>query len=195
MEGCRFSPDRENGILNAYLRCYRWRSQRQRILYKAFWKASLIFHQNCVYTRKQTKKEVCCLNPPRSLSLTHTHICSVLYFWSPFTHSFFFHFTVSPTSPIPTLHFCSLTFHHHRFSDCLCKFIKLCFGILFLMDPFCFLCGVVYFTVFKFYKASGQSINRYSIRSSTSILFYYYCFSLKFFDQCFYFNNRPNDDV
>lgn len=56
MEGCRFPPDRENGILNAYLRCYRWRSQRQRILYKAFWKAPLIFHQNCVYTRKTNKK-------------------------------------------------------------------------------------------------------------------------------------------
>lgn len=107
MEGCRFPSDRENGILNAYLRCYRWRSQRQRILYKAFWKAPLIFHQNCVYARKQTKKEVCSLNPPRSLSLTHTHICSVLYFWSLFTHSFF-HFTVSPTSPSPTLDFCSL---------------------------------------------------------------------------------------
>ena len=83
MEGCRFPPDRESGILNAYLRCYRWRSQRQRILYKAFWKAPLIFHQNCVYTRKQTKKEVCRLNPPCSLSLSHTHththlLCSVL---------------------------------------------------------------------------------------------------------------------
>lgn len=73
MEGCRFPPDRESGILNAYLRCYRWRSQRQRILYKAFWKAPLIFHQNCVYTRKQTKKEVCRLNPPCSFSLTHAH--------------------------------------------------------------------------------------------------------------------------
>lgn len=79
MEGCRFPPDRANGILNAYLRCYRWRSQRQRILYKVFWKAPLIFHQNCVYTRKQTKKEVCRLNPPRSLSLTHTSaLCSIL---------------------------------------------------------------------------------------------------------------------
>lgn len=73
MEGCRFSPDRDSGIVNAYLRCYRWRSQRQRILYKAFWKAPLIFHQNCIYARKQTKKEVCRLNPPYSLSLTHSH--------------------------------------------------------------------------------------------------------------------------
>lgn len=79
MEGCRFSEDRKSGILNAYLRCYRWRSQRQRILYKVFWKAALIFNQNCVYTRKQTKKEVCRLNPHCSLSLTHSHTCFVLY--------------------------------------------------------------------------------------------------------------------
>lgn len=78
LEGCWFPYDRESGILNAYLRCYRWRSQRQRILYKAFWKAPLIFHQNCVYTRKQTKKEVCRLNPPAvSHSLTHL-LCSIL---------------------------------------------------------------------------------------------------------------------
>lgn len=86
MEGYRLPPDGENGILNAYLRCYRWRSQRQRILYTAFWKAPLIFHQNCVYTRKQTKKEVCRLNPPCRLSLTRVHICSVLHFWSHFSH-------------------------------------------------------------------------------------------------------------
>lgn len=111
MEGCWFPPDRENGILNAYLRCYRWRSQRQRILYKAFWKAPLIFHQNCVYTRKQTKKEVCCLNPLCSFSLTHTHTSALFYTSDPFSLTLFFHFTVSPTSPSPTLHFCSLTLH------------------------------------------------------------------------------------
>ena len=124
MEGCRFPPDRESGILNAYLRCYRWRSQRQRILYKAFWKAPLIFHQNCVYTRKQTKKEVCRLNPPCSFSLTHahththTHTCSVLYFWSLFTHSSFL-FTVSPPPAQPGTTFCSLAF---------------CFALTFLLD-------------------------------------------------------------
>lgn len=79
MEGCRFPRD---SILNVYLRCYRWRSQRQKILYKAFWKAQLIFHQICIYTRKQTKKEVCHLNPPCSLSLTQTQSGSILYFWS-----------------------------------------------------------------------------------------------------------------
>lgn len=113
MEGCRFSPDRDSGIVNAYLRCYRWRSQRQRILYKAFWKAPLIFHQNCIYTRKQTKKEVCRLNPPYSLSLTHshthaqTHICSFPDFWSLFTQSSFLSI-VSP--PWTSATFCSLTF-------------------------------------------------------------------------------------
>lgn len=48
--------------------------------YKTFWKAPLIFHQNCVYARKQTKKEVCRRNPPWSLSLTQTQTCSLVRF-------------------------------------------------------------------------------------------------------------------
>lgn len=98
-ESCRFPRD---SIPNAYLRCYRWRSQRQRVPYKTFWKAPLIFHQNCVYARKQTKKEVCRLNPPWSLSLTQTQTCSLLCFnFSPYC------FTLKPNLGFIFPTFCS----------------------------------------------------------------------------------------
>lgn len=110
MEGCRFPPDRESGILNAYLRCYRWRSQRQRILYKAFWKAPLIFHQNCVYTRKQTKKEVCRLNPPSSFSLTRTHTPALFCTSDPSSLTLPFSLLFHPSLHSPALHFVLLLF-------------------------------------------------------------------------------------
>lgn len=81
-QGCWFPADRQSSILNAYRRCCRWRSRRQRSFYQAVGKAPLIFHQNHVYARKQTKKEVCRLNLPCSLSVTHTHVCSRLLIFS-----------------------------------------------------------------------------------------------------------------
>lgn len=138
MEGCRFPPDRENGILNAYLRCYRWRSQRQRILYKAFWKAPLIFHQNCVYTRKQTKKEVCRLNPPCSLSLTHTHLlCSILLIP---LHSFFFSLYRFTHKPSPNTTFCSCVLCFTRYS---CKELQPGSGFISQIVIFSYLFGAV----------------------------------------------------
>lgn len=45
--------------------------------------AALIFHQNCVYTRKQTRKEVCCLNPPPAVSLSLTRFILLIFSDSP----------------------------------------------------------------------------------------------------------------
>lgn len=107
-QGCWFPAGRQHSIRNADRRCCRWRSGRQRSRYEAVRKPALIFHQHHVYARKQTKKEVCRLNLPCSLSVTHTHVCSPLLIFSP-----------PPPPPRLELHFVF-------FGSCSCQSIREC---------------------------------------------------------------------
>lgn len=127
-QGCWFPADRQSSILNAYRRCCRWRSRRQRSFYQAVGKAPLIFHQNHVYARKQTKKEVCLLNLPCSLSVTHTHVCSRLLIFSRRSRS-------NLNTPLPFRPELVFVFHFVFCGSCSCQRVRICVHLDF-MDRF-----------------------------------------------------------